>query len=78
VQRLLGEHEQGARHLPVVAVDQSDEPEHQDHPEMEWAERDAVELAAEHVAGGNCPPAQAGGFCHGVLSDRLVLRTDVG
>ena len=51
MQRLLCEHQQRAGHDQVVAVDKADKPEDADHHQVVGAERDAVELAAEHMAG---------------------------
>jgi hypothetical protein len=50
MQRLLRQHQQRAGHDEVVAVDEAHKREHRDQNHVVAAERDAVELASEHMA----------------------------
>ena len=50
MQRLLRQHQERAGHDEVVAVDKADEREHRDQHQVVAAERNAVELAAQHMA----------------------------
>jgi hypothetical protein len=52
MQRLFGQHQQRAGHHQIVALDEADEGEHGNDQDLVSAERNAVELAAEHAAGG--------------------------
>jgi hypothetical protein len=51
MQRRLGQHQQRAGHHQIVALDEADEGEDCDDRQVVSAERDTVELAAEHKAG---------------------------
>jgi hypothetical protein len=51
VQRLLRQHKERAGHYQVVTVDEADKGEDRNHHHVVRTERDAVELAYEHVAG---------------------------
>ncbi len=56
VQRLPRQHEERAAECQVVALDEADEPEHHDQNDMIRAERDAIELASQQMAGGYSRP----------------------
>ena len=55
MQRLLRQHQERAGHYEVVAVDEADEREHRDQHHVVAAERDAVDLAAQHVVSSRGP-----------------------
>ena len=51
MQRSLGEHQQRAGQCQIVALDKADKAEHQDYDDVIGAERDAIQLQPENVAG---------------------------
>jgi hypothetical protein len=67
VQWRLGQHQQRTGHDQVVALDEADEGENGDDQDVVAAERDAVELAPENIAGGYCRSDRRANFCHGDL-----------
>ena len=69
MQRLLGQHEQRAGERHVVALDEADNPEHQDDLYVIDAERNAVELSSEQKAGRIARADKRSVFHHGVLPD---------
>ena len=77
MQRRLGQHQERPGHHQIVALDKADEGEHGDDQDVVGAERDAVELVAEHKARAGCRCANRADICHRYLpnwSNRRRLR----
>ncbi len=64
MQRRLGQHQERAGDHQIVALDKADEGEDGDDRYVVTAERDAVELASEHIAGRRYGSRDRSDLCH--------------
>ena len=64
MQRRLGQHQERAGDHQIVALDKADEGEHGDDRYVVTAERNAVELASEHMSGRRHGSRDRSDLCH--------------